>query len=105
MDNKSDDQLLIREDNIESNSQYYDDKAKKTTEELTPMVASMIDQIKISKSPPENKDSPKDQNTTTVVLANKKAPPLEGGYSRRIGGMWNIKHEISSPKPYELLIK
>ena len=51
------------------------------------MIASMMDQIKIPKSSSENKDSPKDQDTTTVVLANKKALPLEGGYSRRIGGM------------------
>ena len=62
------------------------------------MIASMIDQIKIPKSSSENKDSPKDQDTTTVVLANKKAPPLESRYSKRIVGMWFLKHENSLPK-------
>ena len=38
MDNKSDDQLLIREDNIESNSQYYDKKIDMLTEDLSPMI-------------------------------------------------------------------
>ena len=30
---------------------------------------------------------------------------LEGGHSTKIRGMWTLKHEISSPKFYELLIK
>ena len=105
MDNKSYDQLLTMKATIESNSQYYDEKMKKLTEDLTPMIASMMDQMKIPKSSSENKDSPKDQNTTTVVLANKKAPPFKDGYSKRIGGMWTLKHEISLPKLCELLIK
>ena len=49
-------------------------------------------------------NSPKDQDTDTVVLANKKSPPLEGGNSTKIGGMWTLKHEIGSRKFYELLI-
>ena len=40
-----------------------------------------------------------------MVLDNKKASPLEGGHSTKIGGMWTLKHEISSPKFYEFLIK
>ena len=39
-----------------------------------------------------------------MVPANKNATPLEGGCSTKIGGMWNLKHEISSPKFYEILI-
>ena len=50
-------------------------------------------------------DSTKAQDPTTVFRANKKAPPLEGGNSTKIGGMSTLKHEISSPKFYELLIK
>ena len=50
-------------------------------------------------------DSPNAQNPTTTVPANIKAPPLEGGHSTNIGGMWNLKHDISLPKFYELLIK
>ena len=40
-----------------------------------------------------------------MVPANKRAPLLEGGNSKEIGGMWTLKHEISSPKFYETLIK
>ena len=40
-----------------------------------------------------------------MVPENKKATPLEGGYSTKIGGMWNLKHEISSPNFYQILIK
>ena len=87
MDNNSDYQLLIMQATIESNNQYSDDKIKKLTADLTGIIASMMDQIKISKSSPDKKDSPKSQDTTTVVPANKKSPPLEGGHSTKIGGM------------------
>ena len=30
---------------------------------------------------------------------------MEGGHYTKIDGMWTLKHEISSPKFYELLIK
>ena len=40
-----------------------------------------------------------------MVPDKNKAPPLEGGHSTKIGGMWTLKHEISSPRLYELLIK
>ena len=104
MDNKSDDQLLIIQANIEANRKYPEDKMKNLIEYLTGMIASMMGQIKFSKSSPYNKDSPKAQYPTTVVLSNKKVPPLEGGHYTQIGGMWNVKHEIRSPKLYELLI-
>ena len=47
----------------------------------------------------------KSQDPTTRVPANKKATPLEGGNSMKIGGMCTLKHEIRSPKFYELIIK
>ena len=65
----------------------------------------MVDEIKISKSSPDKKDSPKSQDTTTAVPDNRRNPSLEGGNSTNIDGMWILKHEISSPKFYELLIK
>ena len=65
----------------------------------------MIYKIKIYKYPPYNKDSPKDQDPTTVVPDDNMAPPLEGVHSKKIGGMWTLKHEIGLPKFYELLIK
>ena len=104
MDNKSDFQLLIIQATIESNKQDSNEKTKKLTADLTGMIASMMDQINMSKYSPYKKDSPKAQDTTTMVLDNKKSPPLEGGHSTKIGGMWTLKHEISSPKFYELLI-
>ena len=87
MDNNSDYQLLIMQAIIESNNQYSDDKIKKLTADLTGIIGSMMDQIKISKSSPDKKDSQKAQDTTTVVPANKKSPPMEGGHSTKIGGM------------------
>ena len=42
---------------------------------------------------------------TTAFTTNMRATLLEGRHSTKIGGMWNLKHEISSPKFYELLIK
>ena len=40
-----------------------------------------------------------------MVLANNRDPPLDGGQSTKIGGMWTLKHEIISPKFYELIIR
>ena len=90
---------------IQANNQGSDEKLKKLTADLTKIIASMKDHIKMYKSSPENKDSPKTQDTTIVVPATKKAPPLEGGHYTNIGGMWTLKYEISPPTFYELLIK
>ena len=54
---------------------------------------------------PDNMYPPNSQDNTTVVPANKKASPLEGGNSTKNGGMWTLKHKIISTKLYELLIK
>ena len=56
MYNKSDYQLLIMQATIEANRQDSDDKMKKLTEVLVAIIASMIDQIKISKYSSEKKD-------------------------------------------------
>ena len=40
------------------------------------MIASIMDQIKISKPSPDKQDSPTYWYPTTLVPANKKAPPL-----------------------------
>ena len=48
------------------------------------MITSMMDQIKMLKSSPDNKDKPKSQDTTTVVPANKRARPPEGGHSKKL---------------------
>ena len=59
----------------------------------------------MSKSSPDHKYSPKARDSTTMVPDNKRDPPLDGRHSTKIGGMWTLKHEISSPKFFELLIK
>ena len=69
------------------------------------MTKSITNKIKIWKSSSENKDSPKAQNPTIVVPDNNKSPPLGGGNSTKKCCMWSLKHEIISPKFYELLIK
>ena len=56
-----------------------------------------------SKSSPTQKDTSTPPYPTTVVPTNRRDPPLEGGHSTKIGGMWTLKHENSSPKFYELL--
>ena len=61
-----------------------------------------MDQINTS---PSQKDTLTPPYPTTTVQINKRAPPLEGGISKNIGGMWTLKHDISSPRFYELLIK
>ena len=65
----------------------------------------MMDQNNIWKSSPAHKDTSTHPDPTTTVQTNKRAPPLEGGISENIGGMWTLKHEISSPRFYDLLIK
>ena len=100
-----DEQLLIMKSAIESNRQESDGKTKNLEEDLISMITSMMEQIKISKSSPEYKYLSKDQCPTTVVQVNKRDPPFQGGNSTKIGGIWNLKHDISSPKLYELLIK
>ena len=59
------------------------------------MITSMMDHIKFLKSSPDKKDSQKYQDPTTMVPARKRAPPLKGAYSTEIGGMWNLRYEIS----------
>ena len=40
-----------------------------------------------------------------MVSDNRRATPLGGVHTTKIGGMWNLKHYIRSPTFYELLIK
>ena len=63
------------------------------------------DKNDISKSSPDQKDTSTPLVPTTTVQTNMKVSPLEGGISENIGGMWTLKHEIRSPRFYELLIK
>ena len=92
MDNKSYDQLLIMQATIESNRKYYDERMKNITEHPTEIIASMMDNIKISKSSLYKKDPQKAKDNTTMVSSNKKAPPLEVGHSTKNGCLWALKN-------------
>ena len=68
-------------------------------------MAFMMNQTNISKSSLSQKDTSAPPDPNTLVLTNRRAPPLEGGHSNKIGVMWTLKHEISSPKLYDIIIK
>ena len=63
-----------------------------------------MDHINISKLSPYQKDIPTSQDPITVVPGSNRDPSLEGGRFTKIGGIWTLKHDISSQKFYELLI-
>ena len=113
MDTKSDDQFLAIEATIESNKQEADKNHKDTTENIKQIIETINqvlaetkkDKNNISKSSPVHKDTSTPPDPITTVQTNRRVPPLEGGISENIGGMWTLKHEISSPRLYELLIK
>ena len=86
------------------NKQDYDEKMKKFTEEFKSMLVVIIDNIDTLKSSPTRKDSLKPLDPTNFSLANMRAPPLDGGQSRKIDDMYTLKHDISSPRLYELFI-
>ena len=125
MDTNYDEQFLVIKATIETNNQEADKNHKKTDEKLTLLTenqkktnekvmlltenlqfltALMIDKNNIQKSSPYQKDTLTPPDPTTVVPTNKRVPPLEGGISDKNFGMWTLKHEISSPKFYEILI-
>ena len=78
---------------------------KDIKEKLKVFTTLMMDQRNIHKSSPTQKNTSTPPEPTTMVLTNRRDPPLEGVHATKIGGMWNLKHEIISPKLYELLIK
>ena len=115
MDNRSDEQFLIIQATIESNRQETYDKQINTDKKLTnitedlnfltEIITSMMDQTNNSKFSPAQKDTSNPPDPTTVVPANRRDPPLDRVLSIKIGDMCTLKHEISSPKFYKLLIK
>ena len=111
MDNNSDEQFIIvhavieaNKQGLKSNKQDSDGKIMNITEYFKSMLSSPItsitDKIKSFKSSPTQKNSPNPLVSTTMVPANRMSSPLDGGQSMKIGGIWNMKHEISPPKLY-----
>ena len=108
MENKSEEQFIIM---LKYYKQDTDEKMTKLSEDFKTIFAVLSDQINksnqintMSSSSTQN-DTLTPTDPTTMVLSNRRDPPLEGGQYTKIGGMWTLKHEIRSPKFYELLIK
>ena len=90
---------------IKSNKQDSDEKIMKLTEYIKAMVAAITHHINSLKFSPTEKDSLNPLDPTTVVPAKMMAPTLDSGQFTKSGGIWNLKHDIISPKLFELLIK
>ena len=114
MDNKYNEKLLIIQATIESDSQQDDDKQMKTDEKLTEItehltvltsnITSLMDQTNNQKFSPSQKDTSNPPDPTTMVLDKSRDTPLDMGNSTKYFGVWTLKHDIKSPKFYELLI-
>ena len=92
---------------IDKNRQASDKKIKthdSKLDKLTALIKKMTDHNQNLNSFTDKMDSPKSEDLNTVVPSRKKYPSLESGNSKKIVGMWNLKHEIFSPNFYELLI-
>ena len=74
----------------------------KFTEEFKEMLAAITDKMNTLKSFPTQNNSTKPPDPTNVVPTNRRDPQLDGGQYTKIGGMWNLKHEISSTRFYGL---
>ena len=112
MENNNEDQFILMKEEIENNKQDIKAEMKDVKENIKDIKEThkcfatfMMDQTNISKSSPSQKDTSTPPDPITTVQTNRRAPSLEGGMSDKIGGMWTLKHEISSPRFYELLIK
>ena len=78
---------------------------KDIKETLKVFTTFMMDHTNISKLSPTQKGTSTPPDPTTVVPTNRRYQPLEGRKSTKMCGMWTLKHETSSQKFYELLIK
>ena len=77
-----------------------DEKLTHTTENLKVLTAFIMDQTNNFKFSLAQKDTSTLPDPTTMLPANRRDPPLDGGKYTNIGGMWTLKHEIRSPKFY-----
>ena len=82
-----------------------DEKLTQITEDLKVLTAFMMEQTNNYKFSLAQKDTSTPLYPTTVVPAKRRATPMDGGQYTKTGGVWTLKHDISSPKFYELLIK
>ena len=104
MENKYEEHFILMPKQIENNKKEIKADMKAITETLKVFTTFMMDQTNIPKSSPTQKDKSTPPEPTTAFPANSRYLALEGGHSTKIGGMWTLKHEIISPKFYELFI-
>ena len=94
---------------MKSKNQDPDKNILKIIEDFKAVLVSIITlrmyQINMLKYSPAQKDSTKPHEPTTMVQAKRRAPPLDGENSTKIGDMWTLKHEISSQTFFEIFIK
>ena len=91
MEKNIDDHFLIIQYLIGDNKQYTDDlknTLKKYDSGFT-KIKTVLKQLMVQNQnfSPDKVDSPKVQDPDTLVLANKRSPPLEGVYSMKSGVM------------------
>ena len=87
MDNNLNDQLLTMQSSIDDDRQSSDYKMKTyecKIDKLTEMIKQMMDQNKNYNPLPDKMVLPNTQDPTTMVTANKKTPPLEGGNNNKL---------------------
>ena len=90
---------------MRTNKQDSDEKMTKFAEKFKTMLLEITDQINTLQYSPTQKYSPKPPDPTTAVPYNRISTPLDSGQYTKISGMWTLKHEISSSRFYEVLIK
>ena len=72
---------------MKPNKQGYDEKMTQITVKFETMFAVISNQISTLSYSPTQKDTLTHLDPTTMVPANNRAPPLEGGHSNKIGGI------------------
>ena len=85
---------------MKSNKQDSDEKIMKLMEYFKEILTAITDNINTFKSSSTQNYSTKPPYPTTVVPNNRRDTSMDGGYSTKVGSIWNLKHEISSPKLY-----
>ena len=97
MENNNEEKFILMKEEIVNNKQEFKSEMKDVKEgikdikeTLNKITTFMMDQTNISKSSPSQKDTSTPPDPTTTFQTNRKAPPLEGGISDKIGGMWTL---------------
>ena len=98
--------ILVIKVSIDKNDRATYKKQKETDEKYDKTRKLMENLMDKFYNPSSNRvETNNPQYSIIMVHTNRKVPPLEGVNSHKIGVMYTLKHDISSPKSYELVIK